>query len=905
MLSGSLPPGAAVDWYATITAKLKDAGRRVAVDTSGEALKAVVSDEQHLPDLLKPNAEELASLTGDDGDAARGRPAAAAAAAAAARRRGHRGGPADARCRRRDLDHRRGHVARHPPPITLRSTVGAGDASLAGYLLADLRSVAAPERLREAVAYGAAAASLPGSTMPREADLDRAGVVVTVFTAAAERRLTPRGLVVPELINSDLVTLDAQFGDTKDDVIRALAQVVADAGRSSNPTGLADDAFAREAKSATGMPGGLAIPHCRSEHVTESTLAFARLAPPIDFGAKDGPADLVFMIAAPASGDQEHMRLLTKLARALVRPEFTASLRAATTKDEVVALVSEVVTPEPAAAPAEPAEPAEPAAPAAPADLAKPAAAAAPAEPAAAPQAPEPAAAAPSMTIVAVTACPTGIAHTYMAAEALANAGTRAGVNVVVEPQGSVGAETIDPAVIASASAVIFATDVGVRNKERFAGLPEISTGVKNGIHEADELVARAVAAANDPNAPRVSGECVVRAGAASQPVPAGMGTRLRTALLTGVSYMIPFVAAGGLLIALGFLLGGYQADPSIATTNSLTNLPGGPLVDGALFNSSFCLYLGAVFIFIGKAAFALFVPALAGYIAYRHRRPAGHRARIRRRPHLRRRRRGRRPRHRCRLHRRHRRRPARRLHRSLDRQSPGARVRPRPDARRDHPAHDDPHRRWLDGLGPRSPAFVDHREAPRRPQRHERRLGRGARHRARPDDVLRPRRPGQQGGVRLRHHQSGRQRDTANFRIMAAVMLTGMVPPLALALASTVRPKLFTEPERENGRAAWLLGASFISEGAIPFAAADPLRIIPPVMLGGAVTGALSELLHVGLHAPHGGIFVLFAVDNVLGFIIALAAGTVVAAIGVVALKSARSDDPVARSVDSTLVNA
>jgi fructose PTS system EIIBC or EIIC component len=127
----------------------------------------------------------------------------------------------------------------------------------------------------------------------------------------------------------------------------------------------------------------------------------------------------------------------------------------------------------------------------------------------------------------------------------------------------------------------------------------------------------------------------------------------------------------------------------------------------------------------------------------------------------------------------------------------------------------------------------------------------------------------------------------TASFRIMAAVMLTGMVPPLALALATTLRPGLFTEPELENGRAAWLLGASFISEGAIPFAAADPFRVIPSVMVGGAVTGALSELLHVGLHAPHGGIFVLFAVDNKLSFLIALAAGTVVAAMLVVALKS------------------
>ncbi len=149
-----------------------------------------------------------------------------------------------------------------------------------------------------------------------------------------------------ELINDRLVTLDASYGETKDDVIRALADIVAADGRATNAEGLADDAFAREAKSVTGMPGGLAIPHCRSEHVTEPTLAFARLSPAVDFGAKDGPADLVFLIAAPAHGDQDHMKLLTKLARALVRKDFTDALRAASTSDEVVALVSEVVAPE-------------------------------------------------------------------------------------------------------------------------------------------------------------------------------------------------------------------------------------------------------------------------------------------------------------------------------------------------------------------------------------------------------------------------------------------------------------------------------------------------------------------------------------------------------------------------------
>jgi PTS system fructose-specific IIC component len=129
-------------------------------------------------------------------------------------------------------------------------------------------------------------------------------------------------------------------------------------------------------------------------------------------------------------------------------------------------------------------------------------------------------------------------------------------------------------------------------------------------------------------------------------------------------------------------------------------------------------------------------------------------------------------------------------------------------------------------------------------------------------------------------------------LKVMAAVMLAGMVPPIALALATVVRPGLFTIPERENGKAAWFMGASFITEGAIPFAAADPLRIIPSIMAGSAVTGALSMAFDVTLRAPHGGIFVLFAVGNILGFLIALAAGVLVAAACVIVLKTMSGGD-------------
>jgi len=185
VLSGSLPPDTDESWYGKLTADLKTAGRRVAVDTSGAALAATLADSSHLPDLLKPNAEELASLTGDDWTALEADPIAAATAAARLVKDGVGAVLLTLGSEGAVLITNEGTWHATPPPIKLRSTVGAGDASLAGYLLADLRGLEARERLREAVAYGAAAASLNGSTMPREEDLNRDGVVVTELSVAA------------------------------------------------------------------------------------------------------------------------------------------------------------------------------------------------------------------------------------------------------------------------------------------------------------------------------------------------------------------------------------------------------------------------------------------------------------------------------------------------------------------------------------------------------------------------------------------------------------------------------------------------------------------------------------------------------------------------------------------------
>jgi PTS system fructose-specific IIC component len=497
---------------------------------------------------------------------------------------------------------------------------------------------------------------------------------------------------------------------------------------------------------------------------------------------------------------------------------------------------------------------------------------------------------------VAITACPTGIAHTYMAAESLEAAAQRAGVEIAVETQGSAGSTPLAASTIAAADAVIFATDVGVKDRARFAGKPMVASGVKRAIDDSDGMIREALSNASNPNTPRVEGSGP-GAGAAAVATGGGgdehWGLRIRRILMTGVSYMIPFVAAGGLLIALSFLLGGYEIvgpGNDIATGNSLFNLPNVQSngLDHALFGSAFLAYIGAVFFTIGGAAFGLLVPALAGYIAYA----------IADRPGI----------------------------------APGfvmgviagttqsgflggiiggvlagtialwiSRWSVPSWARGLMPVVviplfatmisgfimivvlGKPLSSLMDGLSTALNNLND--------SGYSVLLG----------AVL---------GLMMAFDMGGPLNKTAylfattglasvatatgdapQLKIMAAVMITGMVPPLGLALATVLRPTLFTPGERENGKAAWLLGASFITEGAIPFAAADPIRVIPSIMAGSGVAGALSMAFDVTLRAPHGGIFVFFAVDHVLGFFISIAAGMIVACALVVLLKSRTED--------------
>lgn len=659
---------------------------------------------------------------------------------------------------------------------------------------------------------------------------------------------------MPALITRDLVTLDADLGPDRSDVIRALAALVVEAGRATAVDSLFADAWAREQKTDTGVPGGIAIPHCRSAAVTEPTLAMARLRPAVSFGAFDGPANIVFFIAAPDGADQLHLQLLSKLARSLIDEDFTGALRAARTPDDVVALVERATADEPAAAPA----------------------------------APAPAADSGRPLLVGITSCATGIAHTYMAADALTNAAKKLGVDLHVETQGSAGMTPLDPDLIRRADAVIFANDVDVRDRGRFAGKPVVQAPVKRGIDHPDDMIREALAAAKDPDAARVQGGGESAAGATGARA-ASPGAEVKRILLTGVSYMIPFVAGGGLLIAIGFLL----ASIGSGIEGYRIVLPGAGTSTGGLAYNDWALqkytlfdlppqglffYLGAAASKIGQLSLGFLVPALAGYIAYAIAdRPgiapgfvvgavsgylgagfiggivggllAGYSARL-----------------------------------------IGSPAVPR----------------WLRGLMPvviiplgasiiASGLMLLVLGGPIAA------LTKGL------NDAL----TGLSGGaaillgvilglmmcfdlggpinkVAYAFAVAGLTGGTtASLQIMATVMAAGMVPPLGMAFASTVLYRRgFTEVERENGTAAWLLGASFISEGAIPFAAADPLRVIPSNLIGGAITGALTMAFGITSRAPHGGLFVFFAINNPVAWIVSILVGAAVTGFVLVALK-------------------
>ncbi|RPF29644.1 PTS system D-fructose-specific IIA component (F1P-forming) (Frc family) /PTS system D-fructose-specific IIB component (F1P-forming) (Frc family) /PTS system D-fructose-specific IIC component (F1P-forming) (Frc family) [Streptomyces sp. Ag109_G2-6] len=632
------------------------------------------------------------------------------------------------------------------------------------------------------------------------------------------------GLITPALVDLHLAPED------KSEALRALAQRLVAEGRVTDLDGFLADVAAREAQAPTGMGEGIGIPHCRSPHVTQPSLAFGRSARGVDFDAPDGrPADLIFLIAAPAGADDTHLQILAALARRLMDPAFTGALRDAESPNAVAARINGEEAPA---------------------------------------AAPETAAPGGGLRLVAVTSCPTGIAHTYMAAKALELAAARAGAQIQVETQGSAGTTPLAPEMIAAADAVIFAHDVEVRDRARFAGKPTVDVGVKAAVNRADDLISRAARLVTETG----GGARAAAAPVAAPSAPAGehWAQRLRTYLMTGVSYMIPFVAAGGLLIALAFAIGGYQ-------------IASAPSVLGHFEWTSSHSWAAMLFQ-TGKASFGFLVPILSGYIAW----AIADRAAL-----------------------------AAGIAGGAVSVAVGAGflggivsgliagflvlwmirwnvpqaikgimpvvvipllsvgvvgfvmfvVAGSPIASAMHGLTD-----WLNGLSGSNAILLG--------------------------TLLGAMMAFDMGGPLNKVAYTfaagaltaaGTTPDSGSLKVMAAVMAAGMTPPLGMALATVVRRRLFTAEERENGKAAWVLGASFITEGAIPFAAADPLRVIPANIVGSMTAGGLVMAFGSTLRAPHGGIWVLPLIGSPLLYLIAVAAGTAVTAAVVVVLKGMR----------------
>ncbi|MEL7582266.1 fructose-specific PTS transporter subunit EIIC [Brevibacterium casei] len=721
------------------------------------------------------------------------------------------------------------------------------------------------------------------------------------------------------LINDEQVLLDLGDAD-RSAATRRLAECLVATGRCTDLDLFVADVEEREAKTATGLPGGIAIPHARSAAITEPSLVFGRTTDGIPWGAKDGPARLVFLIAAPADGGDAHMKVLPQLARALMKEDFRQALLNAATPAEVVAIVEEQVHLDDdasATAATSPTAPASagpstaagspttdgadtPAEAAAPVPASSPSTEPSPTDP---PSTEPPSAEARSaesadrtFRFVGVTSCPTGIAHTYMAAESLENAARAAGHEIIVETQGSAGSTPLTAAQIAAADAVIFAHDVEVKERARFAGKPTLDVGVKKAISEGPQLISRAaeLAAAGPTEATasaiideRTEDEATERLG---------FGTKLRQWLMTGVSYMIPFVAAGGILIAVSFMLAQIALGESGAIEIVKYGLVGDDQYNIAQnFDLTSLTSWAALAYVIGAASFGFLVPILSGYIAFAIADRPGLVPGI----------------------------VAGSVAVTMNAGFLGGIVtgllagfvakwisswKVHKGVRGVMPVVVIPLLStlvtaglFITVLGRPIVALMDGLNAG---------LGSltgggvlilglilGA---MMGFDLGGPVNKVAYGFATAGLSAAGTAMDAPQLKIMAAVMAAGMVAPLALALATTVAPKLFSVPERENGKAAWLLGASFISEGAIPFAAADPIRIIIASTIGSAATGALVMFFGSTLLAPHGGIWVLPLIGQPLLFVLALAVGVAITAALVVLLKALAARRRAEKAADS-----
>lgn len=650
---------------------------------------------------------------------------------------------------------------------------------------------------------------------------------------------------ITDLLAAESVCLTGSAKD-KADVLNQMVDLMGKSGKVSNREVYLKAVFAREEEGTTGVGDGIAIPHGRCSGVSKPGLAAMYLPAGVDYDALDGePVNLIFLIAAPEGAGSVHIDILSKLSTMLMDDDFTASLRKAKSPKEFLQIIDD-------------------------AESAKDAAEAAKAEAAKNTDLAAERASSRQPLVLAVTACPTGIAHTYMAQESIEKAAKKLGCMVKVETRGSGGAKNVlTDEEIAAADGIIVAADTNVP-MDRFDGKKLIEVQVSDGISKSEQLVTR-IMNGDAPIYKAAGGKQT----SSSQPTGGGAHAIYKH-LMNGVSHMLPFVVGGGILIALAFLIDGLSVDLNSLPANAEEAAALGQTVSRGDFGSITplaALLKGQ----IGGVAFGFMLPILAGFIAMSIAdRPglavgfvggsiaangtsgflgalaagfiAGYLVNA--------------------------------IKKTSDKVIPKS----------------------LDGIKPVliypffgilligvimryaiEPVIGFLNTA----------LNNGLGSLSGANAVLLGMILGGMmaidmgGPFNKASYVFGTASIAAgNYNIMAAVMIGGMVPPCAIALATMLFKNKFTESERKSGPTNFIMGLSFITEGAIPFAAADPLHVIPACVAGSAIAGGLSMLFNCTLMAPHGGIFVFPVVGNALMYIVALIVGTVAGAFALGVLK-------------------